>query len=81
MMFVIIFNDAFHSIQSLRCGYRCLEARANPEQILTKEALLQPHRTVVSNDLIDMDNSEVQTLSAALRDMMRRELLNMKDQE
>jgi hypothetical protein len=53
----------------------------NPEQILTREAMLQPHRTVISNNLTDTDNGEVQALSVALKDMMRRELLNMKEQE
>jgi hypothetical protein len=52
----------------------------NPEQILTKEAMQQPHRTIISNGA-DTDSSEVQTLSAALKDMMRRELLAMKEQE
>ena len=53
----------------------------NPEEILTREAMLQPHRTIISNSAADTDNSEVQTLSAALRDMMRRELLAIKEKE
>lgn len=53
----------------------------NPEQILTREAMLQPHRTVISNNPAETDNSEVQTLSVALKGMMRRELLSMKEQE
>jgi hypothetical protein len=59
----------------------CRSWGLNPEQILTKEALLQSHRTVVSNSMADTDNSEVQTLSAALKNMMRRELVSMKQQE
>lgn len=50
----------------------------DPDQILTKEAMLQPYRTIISNNQTD---SEVQTLSTALKDMMRRELLAMKEQE
>lgn len=53
----------------------------NPEEILTREAMLQPHRTIISNSLTDADNSEVQTLSAALKDMMRKELLAIKEKE
>jgi integrase len=53
----------------------------NPEEILTREAMLQPHRTIISNNLADTDNGEVQALSAALKDMMRKELLSMKEQE
>jgi site-specific recombinase XerD len=59
----------------------CRSWGLNPEQILTKEAMLQPHRTVISNSLADTDNNEIQTLSAALKDMMREELLGMKQQE
>lgn len=56
----------------------------NPEQILTREAMQTPHRTLISNAHTELGNnadSEVQTLSTALRDMMRKELLSMKEEE
>ncbi len=53
----------------------------DPEQILTKEAMIQSHRTVISNGLEDRDSNEVQTLSIALKNMMRKELLAMKEEE
>jgi len=40
--------------------------------------MLQPYRTIISNNQTD---SEVQTLSTSLKDMMRRELLAMKEKE
>jgi len=46
----------------------------NPEEVLTKEALSQPHRTFISNT-----EDQVKTLSQALKEMMRKELLNGKD--
>jgi hypothetical protein len=46
----------------------------NPEEVLTKEALSQPHRTVMSNT-----EDQVKTLSQALKEMMRKELLNAKE--
>jgi hypothetical protein len=46
----------------------------NPEEVLTKEALSQPHRTVISNT-----EDQVKTLSQALKEMMRKELLNSKN--
>jgi integrase len=51
----------------------------NPEQILTQEALTQPNRTLITGTTYV--DSEVQTLSTALKDMMRKELLSMKEQE
>jgi integrase len=44
----------------------------NPDQILTTEALTQPHRTVIAPDY---EENQVQTLSNALKEMMRKELL------
>lgn len=53
----------------------------NPEQILTREALTQPNRTVILGASAESENNEVQALSAALKDMMRKELLTMKEKE
>lgn len=53
----------------------------NPEQILTREALTQPNRTVILGASPESENNEVQALSAALKDMMRKELLTMKEKE
>jgi integrase len=53
----------------------------NPEQILTKEAMTQAHRTIISGSFEDRDNNEAHTLSMALKDMMRKELLAAKEQE
>ena len=53
----------------------------NPEQILTREALTQPNRTVILGASAESENHEVQALSAALKDMMRKELLTMKEKE
>jgi hypothetical protein len=53
----------------------------NPEQILTREALTQPNRTVILGTSAGSENNEVQALSAALKDMMRKELLTMKEKE
>ena len=44
----------------------------NPEELLTKKALTQPHRTVISPGY---EEDQVQTLSNALKEMMRKELL------
>jgi len=49
----------------------------NPEQILTKEALSQPHR-VCAGPAGD-EEDQVKALSSALKEMMRRELLNATD--
>jgi hypothetical protein len=53
----------------------------NPEQILTREALTQPNRTVIFGASAESENNEVQALSAVLKDMMRKELLTMKEKE
>jgi len=44
----------------------------NPEEILTREALAEPHRTVTI-DFEDRDNSQLQTLSRAFKDKIRQE--------
>ncbi len=44
----------------------------DPEKILVKEALLEPHRIVVANQ----EEEHIKTLSKALREMLRRELLD-----
>jgi len=43
----------------------------NPEKILTREALTEPHRTLISTQ--DHENSQLQTLSKAIRDLIRQE--------
>ncbi len=42
----------------------------NPEQILTKQALTSPEATTIS------EQNQIQELSNALKDMMRKEFLN-----
>jgi hypothetical protein len=44
----------------------------NPEELLTKQALTQPHRTVITPGY---EEDQVQMLSNALKEMMRKELL------
>jgi integrase len=44
----------------------------NPEELLTKKALTQPYRTVIAPGY---EENQVQTLSNALKEMMRKELL------
>jgi hypothetical protein len=46
----------------------------DPEKILVKEALMEPHRVMVS--AIDREEEEVKTPSRALREMLRQELLD-----
>ena len=46
----------------------------NPEQVLTKEALSQPERTYLGPTMSDED--QVKALSAALKEMMRKDLLD-----
>jgi integrase len=41
-----------------------------PEKILTREAMMEPHRTEISGD-----ETQIQALSNALKEMMRKELL------
>ena len=48
----------------------------NPEEILTKKALTEPHRVYV--DLRDRGEDQVKALSAALKEMLRKELLGVK---
>lgn len=43
----------------------------DPEKVLTREALIESHRTIVENE-----ENQVKVLSRALKDMMRKELLN-----
>jgi len=51
----------------------------NPEEILTREALSQPHRTYTQPNLRQED--QVQALSHALKEMMRKELLDARHDE
>jgi integrase len=44
----------------------------NPEEYLTKKALTEPHRTVIAPGY---EESQVETLSNALKEMMRKELI------
>jgi len=44
----------------------------DPEQILTQQALTQPHRTLIAPSY---EENQVQTLSNAFKEMMRKELL------
>jgi hypothetical protein len=44
----------------------------NPDQILTKQAMTMPEAAIVSEE------NQVQELSRALKEMMRKELLNEK---
>jgi hypothetical protein len=48
----------------------------NPEEILTKKALSLPHRTFISPTARQED--AVTELRRALKEMMRKELLNEK---
>ena len=49
----------------------------NPEQILTREALSQPHRAHA--DPTSTEEDHLKALSNALRDMMRKELLDSRN--
>lgn len=44
----------------------------NPEEVLTKEALSMPHRTVASN--ADFEEDQIKVLGKALRDVIKSEL-------
>jgi hypothetical protein len=46
----------------------------NPEEILSREAFSQPHRTIATED--NHQEDQVKALSRALKEMMKRELLN-----
>jgi len=48
----------------------------DPEEILTKKALANPHRVYAGSR--DREEDQVRALSAALKDMMRKELINAK---
>ena len=48
----------------------------NPEEFLTKKALAKPHRVYAGPR--DREENHVRALSTALKDMMRKELLNAK---
>lgn len=48
----------------------------NPEEILTKEALTQPYRTYV--ETVQQEDDQVKALSRALKEMMRKELLDAR---
>jgi len=47
----------------------------NPDKILVKEALVEPHRTICERPITPKEN-EVKLLSNALKEMMKKELLN-----
>ena len=49
----------------------------NPEELLTKKALAQPHRTVISPGY---EENQVQTLANALKEMMRKEVLTTQNE-
>jgi len=46
----------------------------NPEEILTKEALVKPHRTVVSRTQQDYEQGHVNLLMKALRQKLKDEI-------
>jgi len=48
----------------------------NPDEILTKKVLAEPHR--LYDNLREREEDQVRTLSTALRDLMRKELMNAK---
>lgn len=48
----------------------------DPEEILTKKALAEPHRVYVGSR--DWEEDQVRALSTALKDMMRKELVTAK---
>jgi len=48
----------------------------NPDEILTKKVLAEPHRMYA--DPSDLEEEQVRTLSTALKDMMKKELMNAK---
>jgi monoamine oxidase len=51
----------------------------NPEEVLTREALTRPCATLVSP--ASCEEEQVKSLSMTLKDMMRKELLNAKDNQ
>lgn len=48
--------------------------RARPEEILTKEALVKPHRTIVSKPQQDYGQVYVDLLMKALRQKLKSEI-------
>ena len=48
----------------------------DPEQLLTRKALSQPHRMYTGPR--DREQNQLQTLSLALKDLMKKELLDTK---
>lgn len=48
----------------------------NPEEVLTKEALSQPHRTYV--DTTHHEEDQIKALRTALKDMMKKEFLDAR---
>lgn len=50
----------------------------NPEEILTRDALSQPHCTVI---MPNYEENQTKILSNALKDMLRAEILSMKNME
>ncbi|MEM2126593.1 MAG: tyrosine-type recombinase/integrase [Candidatus Bathyarchaeia archaeon] len=49
----------------------------NPEKILVREALEEPHRTILTP--IEREEEQVKALAHSLREMLRRELLNTSE--
>jgi hypothetical protein len=49
----------------------------NPDEVLTRETLTRPYATYVQP--ASYEEEQVKSLSQALKDMMRKELLNSKD--
>lgn len=46
--------------------------RLDPDKILTREALTEPHRTII-NGSQDRENSQLEIVSRALKDLARHE--------
>jgi hypothetical protein len=49
----------------------------NPEKVLTREALTRPYTTYLGS--ASCEREQVKSLGVARKDMMRKELLNAKD--
>jgi len=54
-------------------------AGEDPEKWLTREALSRPNRTYVTGS--SAEEEQVQTLYGVLRDLMRRDLLDVKNSQ
>lgn len=50
----------------------------NPEEILTRDAITQQHRTVI---MPDYEENQTKILSNALKDMLRAEILSIRNTE